>query len=248
MKYAIKWIINIIFILQSNIILSQNINSNIDESILNQLPEFIFNDVKESIVIVSVKNQEKTNSENVLSRQLGVGFIFNLDGLIIINRYALRKFNSDFEITFADGRKIPGKLVGIDEKNNLAILKVANNVILKPIRFNNDSKLKIGQFLILITHNEKDKSVNALTSISKINISDEIYPQNEYSTRESLLISSRSRIIPDPGLLFNIKGEFVGFSNFYFEDDIYTNKFAMANYVLDLNSLVNAILEKEEGK
>lgn len=243
MKYIFKIIVQILVIFQTNTIIAQSVSLDFDESVFINLSESIFNDVKNSIVIVSVKDGENANTEAQTSIELGVGVIYNKDGIVIINRYALRNHTSNLEITLADGKKYPSKLVTIDEKNNLAILRIPNNSDLKPTRLPKNLKLSIGQFLILISHNRKEKSQNVITFISKMNFSDEIYPQSNYLTKESLLISSRARIKPVPGLLFNIRGELVGFSYLYFEDEIFTNKFAMANYILELESILNELDE-----
>jgi len=244
MKYKIKLFLFILILFQSKLILSQNLN--FEESNLNSLPEFIFNDVKDSIVRVSVTIQDNSNSVFNSKKELGVGIIYNADGLIIINSYALRKYTSDFEITFTNGKSLPAKLVSVDSKKNIAILKTSTIINNKPVSIPYNTKLSIGNFLILITDNRKETTQNTLTLISKININEEIYPQIENSPRESLLISSRTRITPDPGLLFNTRGEFIGFSYIYFVDDIYTNKFAIAFYILDLKSIINEIKVKDE--
>ena len=48
-------------------------------------------------------------------------------------------------VTLADGRKLPAKLLGGDEKTDLALLKVESDKPLPSVSFGDASKVRVGQ-------------------------------------------------------------------------------------------------------
>ena len=60
------------------------------------------------------------------AQAVGTGFIVDSSGLIVTNYHVAGKADS-ITVTLSDGRKLPAKLLGGDEKTDLAVLKVSSD-------------------------------------------------------------------------------------------------------------------------
>ena len=79
---------------------------------------------------------------------LGSGFIFDKSGYILTNNHVIRNAD-DIKVLLSDGRRVEGKLIGRDPKNDLAVIKInATNLPVAPL--GNSDKLVVGQLAIAI--------------------------------------------------------------------------------------------------
>jgi serine protease Do len=76
-------------------------------------------------------------------RGLGSGFVINADGYVLTNNHVVDGA-SDIRVKFADGREVPGKVVGGDAKTDLALLKVEATG-LPVIPLGDSAKLEVGE-------------------------------------------------------------------------------------------------------
>ncbi|RPH80292.1 MAG: hypothetical protein EHM88_12910, partial [Candidatus Rokuibacteriota bacterium] len=76
-------------------------------------------------------------------RGLGSGFVINADGYVVTN-YHVVAGASEIRVRFADGREVPGKVVGGDAKTDLALLKVEGTG-LPVIPLGDSSRLEVGE-------------------------------------------------------------------------------------------------------
>ena len=60
------------------------------------------------------------------AQAVGTGFIVDPSGIIVTNFHVAGKADS-ITVTLSDGRKLPAKLLGGDEKTDLAVLKVQSD-------------------------------------------------------------------------------------------------------------------------
>ncbi len=114
-----------------NISGTQN-NPNIPESSANTVEEIL--------------SQEQNN---ILSSSIGSGFIFSKDGIIVTN-YHVIKGSKEITVTLNDGDKYQGKILGIDKKSDLALLKIDTKKELKPLKLGDSNKVRIGDWIIII--------------------------------------------------------------------------------------------------
>ena len=78
------------------------------------------------------------------AQAVGTGFIIDANGWIVTNFHVAGKADS-ITVTLADGRKFPAKLVGGDEKTDLALIKVESDKPLPFVTFADASKVRVGQ-------------------------------------------------------------------------------------------------------
>jgi serine protease Do len=80
---------------------------------------------------------------------LGSGFIIDPGGFIVTNNHVIE--NSDqITVTFNDGTTLPAKVVGRDEKTDLALLKVNPKKPLPATHFGDSDTARIGDWVIAI--------------------------------------------------------------------------------------------------
>jgi serine protease Do len=75
---------------------------------------------------------------------VGTGFIIDEKGWIVTNFHVVGKAD-DITVTLQDGRKMPAKLMGGDEKTDLAVIKVESDKPLPYVSFGDSNKIRVGQ-------------------------------------------------------------------------------------------------------
>ncbi len=80
---------------------------------------------------------------------LGSGVIISSDGVVITNNHVVARAQK-IEVVLADKRRFSAKVVGRDEKSDLAVLKLKGAKGLKPITLGNSDKLRLGDVVLAI--------------------------------------------------------------------------------------------------
>ncbi len=81
---------------------------------------------------------------------LGSGFIIHGDGLVLTNEHVVRGA-TDVVVTLADGRGFPGEVVGTDEVNDLALVRLATDGAQLPVApLGRSDDLLIGEWVVAI--------------------------------------------------------------------------------------------------
>src|SRR5216683_3209924 len=78
------------------------------------------------------------------AQAVGTGLIVDANGWIVTNFHVAGKADS-ITVTLADGRKLPAKMVGGDEKTDLALIKVESDKPLPYVTFADATKVRVGQ-------------------------------------------------------------------------------------------------------
>ena len=81
-------------------------------------------------------------------RGAGSGFIVSSDGYILTNRHVVEGA-SEVKVRLVDQREFRAKVVGTDERTDIAVLKIAATG-LPVVRFGDPSKLRAGQWVLAI--------------------------------------------------------------------------------------------------
>ena len=89
-------------------------------------------------------------NQDVDSRSVGSGFVFDKSGNIITNAHVIENAQK-IVVTFLDGRSYNAKLVGADPFTDLAVINVnAENSFLHPLLIGDSSNLKVGERIAAI--------------------------------------------------------------------------------------------------
>jgi serine protease Do len=80
---------------------------------------------------------------------LGSGFIIDPSGLVVTNNHVVEDAD-EITVTLNDGTALPAKLIGRDDKTDLALLKVVPKKPLPASHFGNSDKARVGDWVMAI--------------------------------------------------------------------------------------------------
>ncbi|AZU10884.1 DegQ family serine endoprotease [Chlamydia psittaci] len=91
-----------------------------------------------------------TQKERPMSKEAvrGTGFIVSPDGYVVTNNHVVEDAGK-IHVTLHDGQKYPAKVIGLDPKTDLAVIKINANK-LPHLTFGNSDNLKVGDWAIAI--------------------------------------------------------------------------------------------------
>jgi serine protease Do len=78
----------------------------------------------------------------------GSGFIISEDGYAVTNNHVI-KGASEVSVKFADGRELDAKVIGTDQKTDLALLKIDSGDKFTPVKFAAD-KPRVGDWVVAV--------------------------------------------------------------------------------------------------
>ncbi|MEY4745249.1 MAG: hypothetical protein RL272_1194, partial [Candidatus Parcubacteria bacterium] len=145
----------------------------------------------------------------------GSGFIVSADGTVVTNKHVVADEAADYTVIMQDGRKFPGKVLGRDPSNDIAIIKIekADGKDFPFIPFGDSSKLKVGQRAIAIGYALGRFDNTASTGIVS-GLDRSIQAGDGMNQAEDLfgIIQTDAAINPgnSGGPLLNLNGEAVG--------------------------------------
>ena len=147
-----------------------------------------------------------SEDDNATSANFGSGFIISPDGYILTNTHVIKGM-TNIKVTLNDKRQYPAKLIGQDEKSDVALLKIeAKN--LPTVKIGNPDELRSGEWVAAIGA-----------------------PFGFENSVSSGIVSAKNRTLPDDGYmpfiqtdvainpgnsggpLFNLKGQVVGINS-----------------------------------
>ncbi|WP_455474469.1 Do family serine endopeptidase [Bartonella sp. B30(2025)] len=79
----------------------------------------------------------------------GSGFFISSDGYIVTNNHVISD-GSSYSIVLDDGTELKAKLIGTDPRTDLAVLKVDEKRKFSYVDFGDDSKLRVGDWVVAI--------------------------------------------------------------------------------------------------
>ena len=136
----------------------------------------------------------------------GSGVIFDgKKGLIVTNSHVVRNVLK-IQVTFKDGRKVVGEVLGSDEDTDLAVVQIAIDEPLTAVKFGDSSKVKIGQLVVAVGN------PYGLNDTTTFGIVSGLKRENVNLSRYEDFIQTDASINPgnSGGPLLDIKGEVIG--------------------------------------
>ncbi|MDO9418785.1 Do family serine endopeptidase [Pararhizobium sp.] len=128
-----------------NISTSQNVKSD-DQTPVPQVPEGSpFQDFFDEFF----KGEGKEGGPPRTVNSLGSGFVIDAKGFIVTNNHVIEGAD-DIEVNFANGSKLKAKLVGVDKKTDLAVLKVEPKAPLKFVPLGDSKKMRTGDWVMAV--------------------------------------------------------------------------------------------------
>ena len=175
----------------------------------------------------------------------GSGFILTADGYILTNQHVIDGASS-ITVTTYDGTAYEAELVGADESNDIAVLKI-EATDLKPVTLGDSDNLKVGEDVVAIG-NPLGELTFSLTkgAVSALNRS--VTLSNNVTMR---LIQTDCAINSgnSGGALFNLYGEVVGITNAKYSSSGSSSEASIDNigFAIPINQvrdIVTSIIEK----
>ena len=147
-----------------------------------------------------------SEDDNATSANFGSGFIISPDGYILTNTHVIKGM-TNIKVTLNDNRQYPAKLIGQDEKSDVALLKIeAKN--LPTVKIGNPDELRSGEWVAAI--GAPFGFENSVTS-GIVSAKNRTLPDDGYMP----FIQTDVAINPgnSGGPLFNLKGQVVGINS-----------------------------------
>ncbi|MDX2083288.1 MAG: Do family serine endopeptidase [Rickettsiales bacterium] len=193
-----------------NISAMQELNSGsgaIDSNLLADLPKGpVLDDFKNQL------EEQFRNSPNLKRKisSIGSGFIISKDGYIVTNSHVIDD-SDEINVSLNDGTKYKAKVIGIDKKTDLALIKITTDKELKSAKFGDSNKARIGDWLIVVGN-----PYGLGGSVSVGIVSARSRDINNGQSDEFIQTDAAINKGNSGGPLFNIKGEVIGISTAIF--------------------------------
>ena len=139
----------------------------------------------------------------------GSGFIYSTDGYILTN-YHVIEGSSSIKVTMYNGKTFDAKLIGYDEGNDVAVLKVETTG-LTPVVLGNSDNINVGDSVVAIG-NPLGELTFSLTAGS-ISAKEREITMSSGSTMRLMQTDCAINSGNSGGALFNLYGEVIGITN-----------------------------------
>src|SRR5512144_2062122 len=80
---------------------------------------------------------------------LGSGFIISSDGIVVTNNHVIGE-SEKIEITLTDGSHFPARLLGKDDKTDLAVLKISADRPLPSVGCGDSDRMRVGDWVVAV--------------------------------------------------------------------------------------------------
>jgi serine protease Do len=97
------------------------------------------------------KEKETEDDPGEPRRSSGSGFIISGDGLIVTNAHVVEAADW-IQVRLSDGRRFGGKVIGRDNRVDLALVKIDRVEKLPTLRFADSNRVRVGEFVLALGH------------------------------------------------------------------------------------------------
>ena len=147
------------------------------------------------------------NGGNLLPHKtasLGSGFVIDPSGIVITNDHVIAGADQ-INVTLNDGTRLKAKIVGIDKKTDLAVLKITPPHPLTAVKFGDSDKLRLGEWVIAIGNPFSLGGTVTAGIVSAKNRDISTNPYDSYIQTDAAINRGNSG-----GPLFNLDGDVIG--------------------------------------
>lgn len=148
---------------------------------------------------------------------IGSGFLIREDGIILTNYHVVQNAEKLY-VNFSDGRQIEGKVVGVDERSDLAVISVKGNAF-KAIKIGNSDDAMIGEWAIALGNPFLNfiNDAHPTVTVGVISALDRNFAPSEGVYYQGM-IQTDAAINPgnSGGPLVNASGEVIGINTFIY--------------------------------
>ena len=137
------------------------------------------------------------------SNALGSGFVVSESGLIVTNNHVIDGAD-EIEVEFYSGKTLPAKVIGKDDKTDIAVLKVESDEPLPFVKFGDSDKARVGDW-VLALGNPLGQGFSASTGIVSARNRALSGTYDDFIQTDAAINRGNSG-----GPLFNMDGEVVG--------------------------------------
>ena len=182
--------------------------------------------------------------QRTTSAAAGSGFLFTDDGYILTNYHVVQGADSVTVSTY-DGTKYDARIIGFDESNDVAVLKIDAEG-LTPVVIGNSDNLNVGDSVVAIG-NPLGELTFSLTS-GTVSALDREVTMSSGISMELIQTDCAINSGNSGGALFNMHGEVVGITNAKYSGSSGSgasiDNIAFAIPINDVYSIVTSIIEK----
>jgi serine protease Do len=147
---------------------------------------------------------ESDDSPSQMVQSLGSGFVIDASGLIVTNNHVIADAD-EIVANFADGSQLTAEIIGVDDKTDLALLKVESESPLEVARFGRSDELRVGDWVLAIGNPFGFGGTVTAGIVSALDRDINSGPYDHYIQTDASINRGNSG-----GPLFNIGGEVVG--------------------------------------
>lgn len=196
----------------------------------------------EKLAIEGMKSTVTVGAFTATKPRGGSGVIISQDGYIITNHHVVKN-SKDITITLTNGDKYEAKIIGMDQKTDIALLKIDVNFPLYAARLGNSDNVLVGTWVMAV--GAPFGLVNSV-SVGVVSGKKRGFNLGAYDN----YIQTDASINPGSsgGPLFNLNGEVIGINTSIFTDD--SRKFNIGvGFAIPINMVKDVIKRlKEDGK
>ena len=161
------------------------------------------------------RNRSRVVEQEVHS--VGSGFVISPDGYIVSNHHVVKNATK-IVVAFPDGTKRPGKIVGMDEIGDIALIKVESETPLPSLKLATSETPIVGEWVIalgnpfgLFEASDPSVTVGVVSAVGR-----DFQPQDNHLYRDMIQTDAAINQGNSGGPLVNAVGEVIGVNTFIF--------------------------------
>jgi len=217
----------------------------IDTSKLQTAAEVYAANVNSTVAITASATGSGFWGNQTTAQSAGSGFILSSDGYVLTNYHVVEGM-SKITVSLYDKREFPATLIGYDQSNDIAVLKITGDN-LTPVVMGDSTNLNVGDGVVAIGNPLGELSFT-LTA-GHISAKDRVITMQNGSTMTLLQTDCPINSGNSGGALFNMYGEVIGITNAKYSNNGSSTQASIDNigFAIPMNrvkEIVFSIIEK----